>query len=411
MAEIINKRKILNDPIYGFVSIPNEITFDIIEHPHFQRLRRIAQLGLTNLVYPGANHTRFHHAIGAMHLMQQAVGILRSKGVNITDEEEDAARLGILLHDIGHGPFSHALESTIIGLNHEELSSRFMNALNREYGGALDLALKIFRNQYHKPFLHQLISSQLDVDRLDYLRRDSFYTGVSEGVIPSLRLIHMMNVSRNGDLVIDAKGVYSVEKFLVARRLMYWQVYLHKTVLVAEFTLMNILKRARELALSGEDVFASSSFRRFLYTQVNEKELNDDDSFLNAFAELDDIDILGSIKEWTKHSDICLSTLSRSLINRRLGKIEIRDTPFDPNYVDEKLREVSKRFKVSKHEAKYFVYENKISNSAYQEKNRIMLLFKDGNVEDVATASDQLNIRALSETVVKHFLYYPKLSW
>lgn len=402
-----NKRKSFNDPIYGFISIPNELCFDIIEHKYFQRLRRITQLGLTNIVYPGAYHTRFHHALGAMHLMQLALQTLKSKGVEISPDEEEAAILGILLHDIGHGPFSHALESTVVPLSHEQISQLFMHQLNKEFGGQLDLCMKIFNKQHDKNFLHQLIASQLDVDRLDYLRRDSFYTGVSEGVVPSLRLIQMMNVKDN-ELVVDAKGVYSVEKFLVARRLMYWQVYLHKTVLVAEFTLLNILKRAKFLAQQGEKLFATSAMAYVLEKELDQHSFESDPDLLEMFSRLDDIDVYACIKEWISHKDTILSELSKSVINRRLGKIEISNKPISRKKIEEIKKEVAKAYNISLAETDYFVYEHKVSNSAYQDHNRIMLLNKDGSVEDVAKASDQLNIKALSEKVTKYFVYYPK---
>lgn len=407
MSGYTNKRKSFNDPIYGFISIPNELCFDIIEHKYFQRLRRISQLGLTNTVYPGAYHTRFHHALGAMHLMGLALNVLKGKGVEITPEEEDAARLGILLHDIGHGPFSHALENSMVSLSHEKVSTIFMDRLNEEFGGALDLCIKLFKKDYHKTFLCQLIASQLDVDRLDYLRRDSFYTGVSEGVVPSLRLIHMMNV-KDQQLVIDAKGVYSVEKFLVARRLMYWQVYLHKTVLVAEFTLLNVLKRAKELAQSGVKLFSTSALAKFLHEDFNEEDFKTNPEVLEQFSRLDDFDIMASIKEWIGHSDKCLSELSKSLINRKLGKIELSDIAPDAKYVESLKEKVSTALNIPIEQADYFVYQNKITNSAYQEQNRIMLLNKQGELQDVAKASDQLNLNALSQTVEKHFVYYPK---
>ena len=320
-----NKLKVLNDPIYGFIQIPNSLIFDIIEHPYFQRLRRITQMGFSNLVYPGANHTRFHHALGCVYLMEKAVRVLRFKQVVISEEEEIALYIAILLHDIGHGAFSHALEHSIVsGISHEEISLKFMHKLNKEFKGKLDLAIEIFEGKYNRNFLYQLISSQLDIDRLDYLKRDSFYTGVTEGNISSDRLIVMMNV-KNDELVIEQKGIYSVEKFLIARRLMYWQVYLHKTGLVAENMLVNVLKRAKYLAEKGHELYASNSLNYFLYHQIDQNNFTKDT--LAKFSKLDDYDILSAIKEWTNHSDRVLSLLSKMIVNRKLLKIEIQKNP------------------------------------------------------------------------------------
>ena len=328
-----NKHKILNDPIYGFTAIPNELIFDILEHPYYQRLRRITQLGLTYLVYPGAYHTRFHHALGAMHLMQKAVKTLQSKGHKITPDEETGVLAAILLHDIGHGPFSHALEHSIVnGVNHEDISLMIMDRLNEQFDGKLSLAIQIFKNQHPKLFLHQLISSQLDLDRLDYLKRDSFYTGVSEGVINSDRLISMFNV-RNGELVIDAKAIYSVEKFIIARRLMYWQVYLHKAVLSAEFTLVEILKRAKYLVQNGTELFSTLALNEFLKKNHSLEDFNTNPGLLDTFCLLDDFDIMTSVKEWVHHKDKVLSLLCTKIIERKLLKIELQDEPFELNYI------------------------------------------------------------------------------
>ena len=329
-----NKLKILNDPIYGFIQIPNTLIFDIIEHPYFQRLRRITQMGFTNLVYPGANHTRFHHAIGCIHLMQKAIRVLRFKQVAISDEEENALYIAILLHDIGHGAFSHALEHSIVhGISHEEISLKFMKKLNIEFDEKLTLAIKIFEGNYPRKFLCQLISSQLDIDRLDYLKRDSFYTGVTEGNISSDRLIAMMNVKDDG-LVIEEKGIYSVEKFLIARRLMYWQVYLHKTGLVAENMLVFVLKRAKELAEDGVLLYASAALQYFLNNKIS--EANFDNQTLEMFSKLDDYDILSAIKEWANHEDKVLSILSKMIIDRKLLRIEIQKNKFDKAELDKK---------------------------------------------------------------------------
>lgn len=409
MDSFYNKRKIFNDPIYGFVSLPYEIIFDLIEHPFFQRLRRIKQLGLTNLVYPGALHTRFHHAMGAMHLMGQAIEEIRSKGHDITDDEAKAVTIAILLHDIGHGPFSHALEHSIVNnVNHEDISQLFMSRLNEEFKGELTLAIKIFQNKYHKNFLHQLVSSQLDMDRLDYLKRDSFFTGVSEGVISSDRIIKMLNVA-NDQLAVEAKGIYSIEKFLIARRLMYWQVYLHKTVLSAENLLVNILKRAKELAQKKADLFCTPALKIFLYKQYSKKDFKDDPKLLDAFAILDDYDIMTSIKVWTSHKDPVLSMLCTQLVNRRLLKVEMQNLPFKEAKIRQIKNDVKKRFKVNDKDVNYFVFSGTVANDAYRDdKIGINILFKDGTTADVAKASDQLNIDVLAKTVKKYYLCYPK---
>ena len=401
-----NKLKILNDPIYGFIQIPNSLIFDIIEHPYFQRLRRIAQMGFSSLVYPGANHTRFHHAIGCMHLMQKAVRVLRFKQIEISKEEENALCIAILLHDIGHGAFSHALEHSIVnGISHEEISLKFMKSLNDEFEGQLSLAIEIFEGNYHRKFLCQLISSQLDIDRLDYLRRDSLYTGVTEGNISSDRLIAMMNV-KNDALVIEQKGIYSVEKFLIARRLMYWQVYLHKTGLVAENILVNILIRARTLAEKGEELFASSALHYFLYNKIDADNFSD--TTLKMFSKLDDFDILSAIKEWTNNSDKVLSHLSTMMVNRELLRIEIQKNEFAPEKIEKLKNKVSKKLQISKEECNYFVFSREIKNTAYQSKQPIYILSKKGKVKDIAKASDQLNLQALTKPVVKYFICYPK---
>lgn len=405
----INKRKIINDPIYGFVTIPNELIYDLLNHPYFQRLRRIKQLGLTNLVYPGALHTRFHHAIGAMHLMQEAVLTLRQKEIAITDEEEKAVLIAILLHDIGHGPFSHALEHSIVkGINHETLSSLFMDKLNKEFKGKLSLAIKIFNDKYKKQFLHQLVSSQLDMDRLDYLKRDSFFTGVSEGVISSDRIIKMLNVVNN-ELVVEHKAIYSIEKFLIARRLMYWQVYLHKTVLSAETLLVNILKRAKELSAQGKKLFGTPTLVLFLENDFTEKDFEKDGLLLDKFSKLDDNDIVTSIKVWTENEDKILSKLCSNLLDRKLYKVEIQNTAIATSLKNKLLEKVSEQYKISRKEASYFVFTDTVNNSAYNAtKFTINILMSNGKLVDVAEASDQLNIQSLSTTVTKHFICYPK---
>lgn len=401
-----NKLKILNDPIYGFITIPNSLIFDIIEHPFFQRLRRITQMGFSNLVYPGANHTRFHHAIGCMHLMQKTVRILQTKDIKISEEEENALYIAILLHDIGHGAFSHALENSIVTkICHEDISLLFMKSLNKTFNGSLDLAIQIFEEKYHRSFFNQLISSQLDIDRLDYLKRDSFYTGVTEGNIGSDRLIAMLNVADN-QLVIEGKGVYSVEKFLISRRFMYWQVYLHKTGLVAENMLVKILKRANELTSKGIEVKASRTLSYFLKNQIT--DLNFDHEALLTFSQLDDYDILSAIKEWVNHDDIVLSKLSKMIINRNLLKIHIKNTPFTTSEIKQVSDAFRKQNMLSEEQHNYFVFTGKISNQAYNPKQPIKILFNNGDVVELSKATDQLNLQSLTKPVDKFYLCYPK---
>lgn len=398
-----NKLKILNDPIYGFITIPSEFIFDLIEHPYFQRLRRISQLGLTYLVYPGAYHTRFHHALGAMHLMIKAVQILRSKGILINEKEEEAVLVAILLHDIGHGPFSHALENSIIpGIDHEDLSLEFMQLLNKEFKGKLDLAIRIFNNDYPRAFLHQLISSQLDMDRLDYLRRDSFYTGVSEGQVNTERLIQMLNVS-DDQLVVDSKGIYSVEKFLVARRLMYWQVYLHKTVLAAEFLLIKILSRAKEIYPVSANI--PGPLKLFIAGELPSPY----PELLPLYAKLDDIDIMSAIKVWSDGPDMVLSKMCRMLLQRRLPAVKISNSVFPEERISELRSELAEGWGITAKEASFLVFSDSMSNSAYDPENDpIQILKRDGSLHDVSEAADQLSISALSDKVVRHFLFYPK---
>jgi len=402
-----NKLKILNDPIYGFITIPNALIYDLIEHPYFQRLRRISQMGLSYLVYPGAHHTRFHHAIGSMHLMQKAISILKYKGVEISEEEANAVYIAILLHDIGHGPFSHALEHSIAtGIQHETISLKFMEALNVEFDGQLSLAIKIFKGDYHRKFLYQLISSQLDIDRLDYLKRDSFYTGVAEGNLNTERLIAMLNVN-NDELVVEEKGIYSVEKFIVARRLMYWQVYLHKTGVVAEKLLEKILKRANELVLEGKVLPATKALNYFLKNQINESNFTHET--LKTFSKLDDYDVLSSIKEWISCDDRVLSDLSKSLINRVLPKVILKNEPFEESELIEIKNEIQTSYDLNVKELPYYFYTGEIKNQAYDStKNTIKMLYKNGDIKDITEASDHLNIQALSKPVFKYYLCYPK---
>jgi len=401
-----NKLKILNDPIYGFITIPNSLIFDIIEHPYFQRLRRVTQMGFSNLVYPGANHTRFHHAIGCMHLMQKAVRVLRFKEIEISEDEANALYIAILLHDIGHGAFSHALEHSIVnGISHEEISLKFMKKLNEEFGGKLCLAIEIFEGKYKRRFFNQLISSQLDIDRLDYLKRDSFYTGVKEGNISSDRLIAMMTVFNN-ELVIEKKGIYSVENFLIARRLMYWQVYLHKTGLVAENMLVKILQRAKELATQNVALPATKTMQYFLYNQITKENFTDET--LAVFSKLDDYDVLSAIKEWTNHSDKVLSELSNMIMNRNLLKINIQDQKFTKEEVDKQVEKLISKFTIEPEFTHYFVFEGTVSNQAYNTSNPIKILSKNNKTVDIASASDQLNLQALTKPVEKFYLCYPK---
>lgn len=402
-----NKLKILNDPIYGFITIPNALLYDLIQHPYFQRLRRITQMGLSYLVYPGAHHTRFHHALGCMHLMQKAVEVLRFKGTAISEDEEIALLIAILLHDIGHGPFSHAMEHSIVeGVNHEDISLLFMNKLNEEFDGRLTLAIKIFQGDYQRKFMLQLISSQLDMDRLDYLKRDSFYTGVAEGNINSDRLIQMLHVV-DDVLVIEEKGIYSIEKFLMARRLMYWQAYLHKTSLVAELLLTNILKRAKQLVLSGKSLPSGTALSYFLNHKVRRDSF--DSNILHKFSQLDDYDVVSAIKEWQYSDDFVLSSLSKMLINRDLLKIKLSGEPIEAIEIQNLRTRFSDQAGCAAEESSYFVFEGKIENQAYRnDTERIHILKKDRTIEDVAEASDHLNLKALSKPVTKYYICYPK---
>ncbi|MFY0482988.1 HD domain-containing protein [Flavobacterium sp. PLA-1-15] len=404
----INKLKILNDPIYGFITIPDTLIYDLVQHPYFQRLRRISQMGLSYLVYPGAHHTRFHHALGCMHIMQKAVEVIRFKGTEISKEEERALYVAILLHDIGHGPFSHAMEHSIVeDVNHESISLLFMDKLNAEFNGELSLAIQIFKGDYHRKFMLQLISSQLDMDRMDYLKRDSFYSGVAEGNINSDRLIQMMTVVEDV-LVIEEKGIYSVEKFLMARRLMYWQAYLHKTSLVAELILTKVLKRAKELTQKGIVLNCSASLSFFLQNKITLESF--DDATLDLFAQLDDFDIISALKNWQSHDDYVLKSLSRMIINRDLLKIKISEEKFSQEDADVYITTFAKLNNISLHDAGYFVYKGKIKNQAYnKEAEPIRIYKKDKSIEDVVTASDQLNIKALTKPVTKFYICFPKV--
>lgn len=403
-----NKKKIVNDPIYGFVSIPDELHFDIIEHPYFQRLRRIKQVSMTNMVYPSANHTRFAHSLGAMHLMHRAIQLLRSKGTEITEEEEQAASLAILLHDVGHGPFSHTLENSIMrGISHEEISLEIMKKFNALNDGKLNMAIEIFTDRYPKRFLNKLISSQLDVDRLDYLKRDSFFTGVAEGNVNAERLLDMMEVVDNG-LAIEAKGIYSVESFLVARRIMYWQVYMHKTVLSAEYTLMKILQRAKILS-QERTLPATPALSFFLKNQLDFSEIPDKELAIEQFCRLDDFDVMTAVKMWCDDEDRVLSELCKRLTSRHLFKIEMQDTDFEPSYVESVKKRIMKYYGWSAEEADYMLIQGVSSNHAYHpRKAAINILYKDGTLKDISEASDQLNNSVFLQPVVKHFICYPK---
>ena len=403
----INKLKILNDPIYGFISIPNPFIYDLIQHPYFQRLRRISQMGLSYLVYPGAHHTRFHHALGCMHIMQKAIEVIRFKGVSISEDEENALLVAILLHDIGHGPFSHAMEHNIVeNINHEAISLFFMKKLNEEFGGKLSLAIQIFKGDYHRKFMLQLISSQLDMDRMDYLKRDSFYSGVAEGNISSDRLIQMMTVV-DDQLVIEEKGIYSVENFLMARRLMYWQVYFHKTSLVAELILTKILKRAKELTQKGIVLNCSESL---LYFMNNKIELASfDNETLEKFANLDDFDIISALKSWINNDDFILSNLSKMIINRDLLKIKLNSEKFSKVDLESLQLTFSKENQISIQDSSYFIFKGKIKNQAYSiQAEPIRILKKDNTIEDVVEVSDQLNLKSISKEVTKYYLCFPK---
>ena len=405
----MNKRKIINDPIYGFIRIPDGIIFRIIEHPYFQRLRRINQLGLTDFVYPGATHTRFHHAIGSMHLMDMALTSLRNKGIDISDNEFESALITILLHDVGHGPFSHALEFSLIkGIEHEKISSLIMQLFNEEMDNTLNLSLQIFNGTYPRKFLSQLVASQLDVDRLDYLNRDSFFTGVSEGKIGFERILKMLNVRENG-IVVEEKAIYSIENFLSSRRLMYWQVYLHKTTVSAENLLINLIKRAKWLAGKGKLDAGNKALQLFLTHDYSLEDFQDNKKVLMAFLSLDDNDLWGSIKIWIDHNDRVLSELCRMLVERDLFKIGIYNKPIPENKVNTLREAYAKKFNISKKDASYFIIDGKLSNSAYELGNsKINVLMKNGDIIDIASASDLPNIKALSKIVNKYYLCFPK---
>lgn len=407
---VANKRKIINDPVFGFISIPNDLVFDVLQHPYVQRLSRIRQLGLSNFVYPGAVHTRFLHSIGAMSLMQDAIAVLRQKGIEISHAESIAAQVAILLHDVGHGPFSHVLENTLVrGLSHEQVSLRMMQKINEQMQDKLSLAIQIFTDEYSRHFLHQLISSQLDVDRLDYLCRDSFFCGVSEGTVASARILKMLNVL-DDRLVVESKGIYSIEKFLVARRLMYWQVYLHKTSVAAEQQLIYILRRAKDLAHKGQDLFASDALRFFLYEDVSAADFLTDDSVLDKYALLDDSDVLSAVKQWQNTGDVVLSTLSRGFTNRCLFKARMSESPLTEQERKELREQYARHFGIDEQQACYFFDEYSVSKDTYSPRDdSIDILFADGTTKDISQASDMLNLRMLTRRAVKHYLFYYKI--
>jgi len=406
----LNKKKIINDPVYGFIHIPSALIFDLISHPYVQRLRYVKQLGMTHLVYPGALHTRFHHALGAMHLMSLAIEVLRGKGHVITAEEEEAATIAILLHDVGHGPFSHALEHTLVnGIKHEDISMLIMEKLNIVFEGKLTLAIKIFKGDYHRGFLPQLVSSQLDLDRMDYLNRDSFFTGVSEGVISFDRIIKMFNVL-DDNLVIEEKGIYSIENFLISRRLMYWQVYLHKTVIAGEMLLVKILERAKELASQGTEVFATPALRHFLQNQVTESDFFTEEIHLKQFSRLDDQDIFASVKVWVDHQDLILSRLCLMLTQRNLYRVEISNHAPARDKIKELSARTAEALDLKDSDLRYFVFTDVISNRAYDAgRGNINILLKNNEIVDIAKASDLSNLESLDKTVKKHILCYPRM--
>ena len=403
----MNKKKIINDPLYGFITIPNDFFYDLINHPFFQRLRRIKQLGLADYVYPGANHTRFQHAIGAMYLMGETLDNLRQKGITIDDEEYNASLAAILLHDIGHSPFSHALEYSLMKqMNHESISLIILEALNREFQGELDLAIKIFKGEYHRKFFHQLVASQLDIDRLDYLNRDSFFTGVVEGRVSANRIIKLLNVSRD-EIVVEEKGIYSIENFLSARRLMYWQVYLHKTTVGIESMITEIIRRAR--FLKGAGIACNPALEYFLRNEVTAQELVSDRKLLNAYCALDDYDLLAAIKYWQSSGDYCLSALCRMLIERKLFKVRLAEADFGDEYVDMVRARAAGKMNLTEEEAEYFVVRGVKSNKAYiGGGQKINVLTKKGKIIDIAIASDLPNIKAMRNIVKKYYLCYPK---
>lgn len=403
----MNDSKIINDPVFGFIKIPHGLLLQIVQHPLMQRLTHIKQLGMASVVYPAAQHTRFQHSIGSLHLMSEAITSLSQKGIFIFDSEAEAVEAAILMHDIGHGPFSHVLENTLIhGISHEEISLLMMEQINRELNGALNLALMIFKDEYNKRFLHQLISSQLDMDRLDYLRRDSFFTGVHEGNIGSARIIKMLDVV-DDKLVVNSKGIYSIENYLTSRRLMYWQVYLHKTVVAFEKMLVNILLRAKYLSQNGVRLFATPALRFFLENDVDQTFFNEHPEALKYYELLDDNDIWCSVKIWMEHEDKILSTLAQSIIHRHIFRVEVTDAPFDDEKINTIASSIADALGIPQEGAHYMMSVNTIQKDMYDvNDDRISILYKDGTIKDIAESSDILNINLLSKKIRKYYLCY-----
>ena len=407
----MNDPKIINDPVFGFIRIPRGVLLDIVKHPLFQRLNRISQLGLASVVYPGARHTRFQHSLGAFHLMSEAVLSLQQKGQFIFDSEAEAVLAAILMHDIGHGPFSHVLENTLIsGISHEDLSLMMMEQINRDMNGQLNLAISIFKDEYPKRFLHQLISSQLDMDRLDYLRRDSFYTGVTEGNIGSARIIKMLNVV-DDSLVVEHKGIYSLENYLTTRRLMYWQVYLHKTTVACEKVLVNVLRRAKHLTREGHEVFASPALAYFLHNDVDADWFRHHDDALRMYEELDDSDIWSAMKAWRHDDDKILSTLACDMLDRHIFHVEVSEAPVAEEYIAKKAQTIAEVMGIGIEDARrYMMSVNTIQKDMYNvDDDSIAVLYKDGTIKDVSEASELLNVQLLSKKIRKYYLCYQRL--
>lgn len=406
----MNDSKIINDPVFGFIKIPRGLLYDIVQHPLMQRLNRIKQLGLASVVYPGAQHTRFQHSLGAFHLMSEAITALTQKGNFIFDSEMEAVEAAILMHDIGHGPFSHVLENTLIhGISHEQISLMVMEQINSDFNGMLNLALKIFKDEYPKRFLHQLISSQLDMDRLDYLRRDSFFTGVTEGNIGSARIIKMLDV-KDDNLVVESKGIYSIENYLTSRRLMYWQVYLHKTAVACEKVLINTLLRAKYLAETGKEIFASPALKYFLYNDINETLFIQDEKALKFYTELDDSDIWSALKVWRHSDDKILSTLAGDMLDRRIFKVEIHDEPVAEDYLDTLRHTIADNLDISIADTEYMIDVSTIQKDMYtMDDDNITILYKDGTTKDISEASELLNVSLLSKKIRKYYLCYQRI--
>ena len=406
----MNDSKIINDPVFGFIKIPRGLLLDIIKHPLMQRLTRIKQLGLTSFVYPAAQHVRFQHSIGSFHLMSEAITSLSQKGIFIFESEAEAVEAAILMHDIGHGPFSHVLENTLTGnVGHEQISLFMMEQINKNMNGSLNLAMKIFKNEYPKKFLHQLISSQLDVDRLDYLRRDCFFTGVTEGNIGSARIIKMLDVV-DDNLVVNSKGIYSIENYLTSSRLMYWQVYLHKTTVACEKMLVNTLMRAKYLAKNGKELFAPPSLRFFLYNDIDEHTFTADSEALHHYSQLDDNDIWCTIKEWAKNDDKILSLLSKDLVNRNIFKVEVFNDPIEEEYIEKVRTNIAKEYNLSTADTEYLINISTIQKDMYDVNDeQISILYKDGTVKDISEASELFNMSLLSKKIRKYYLCYQRL--